>query len=166
VKNNNVELIIDDDLTYKDDFIEMQIQTAKKFGLVEKKGAHDQIFSVFQKRLKLFMLLLDSKPIAGALCYYTPTTAYLAQAPYRPAAEDYLTNTLPLCASIRYACDVGYQYYEMGITPTETLAFHKEKFGGRRIPLMMYQKEFSYFKVISNKVFSRMAGFFKNYVRK
>jgi len=166
VKKSNVKLITDDDLKYKEAFIEMQLQTTKKFGLVEKKDTYDLIFRIFQKKLKLFILLLDSEPIAGALCYYTPTMAYLAMAPYHPVAEDYLSNTLPICASIRYACDKGYQNYEMGITPSETLAFHKEKFGGNRIPMMIYEKEFSYFKKIANKAFFCMTGFFKKYVKK
>ena len=166
MKKSNVKVIIDDDLKYKDDFIEMQIQTAKKFGVVEKKEVLNQIFRIFQKKLKLFILLLDSKPIAGALCFYTPTMAYQAMAPYQPIADNYLTNTLPICASIRYTCDEGYQYYEMGISPTETLAYYKEKFGARRIPMMIYQKEFSHFKVIANKAFSRMAGIGRKYVKK
>ena len=166
VKKSNVKVIIDDDLKYKDDFIEMQIHIAKKFAMVEKKEVHEQIFNIFQKKLKLFIVLLDSKPIAGALCYYTPTMAYQAMAPYQPIADDYLTNTLPICASIRYACDKGYQNYEMGITSTETLAYYKEKFGVRRIPMMIYQKEFSHFKMIANKAFSGMAGFGRKYVKK
>jgi hypothetical protein len=166
VKKSNVKVIIDDDLKYKDDFIEMQIHIAKKFAMVEKKEVHEQIFSIFQKKLKLFIVLLDSKPIAGVLCYYTPTMAYQAMAPYQPIADDYLTNTLPICASIRYACDKGYQNYEMGITSTETLAYYKEKFGVRRIPMMIYQKEFSHFKMIANKAFSGMAGFGRKYVKK
>jgi hypothetical protein len=152
VKKSNVKVIIDDNLKYKDDFIQMEIYIAKKFGSVEKKEVHEQIFRIFQKKLKLFILLLDSKPIAGVLCYYTPTMAYQAMAPYWPIAEDYLTNTLPICTSIRYACDKGYQNYEMGITSTETLAYYKEKFGVRRIPLMMYEKDFSHFKIIANKI--------------
>jgi len=166
VKKSNVKVIIDDDLKYKDSFIQMEILIAKKFGSVEKKELHEQIFRIFQKKLKLFILLLDSKPIAGALCYFTPTKSYLAMAPYLPIADNYLTNTLPICTSIRYACDEGYKNYEMGITLTETLAFHKEKFGGKRISLMIYQKEFSHFRVIANKAFSYMAGFVKKYIKK
>ena len=165
VKKSNVKVIIDEDLKYKDDFIEMQIQTAKKFGVVENREVLNQTFRIFQKRLKLFILLLDAKPIAGTLCFYTPTMAYQAMAPYLPIAEDYLTNTLPVCVSIRYTCNEGYHYYEMGISPTETLAYYKEKFGATRIPLMIYQKEFSHFKVIANKVFSRITGLARKYFK-
>jgi hypothetical protein len=151
-RKSDVRIIIDDDLTYKDDFIAMQIRTAKKFESEIEKEVLDEIFQTFEKKMKLFMLVQDSTPLAGALCYYTPSMAYLAMAPYQPAADNYLTNTLPICASIRYACDKGYRHYEMGVTPTETLAFHKEKFAARRIPLMMYYKEFSSFKKSTNKV--------------
>jgi hypothetical protein len=71
--------------------------------------------------------------------------------PYYPIAIDYLTNTPPICASIQYACEAGYKYYEMGITTTPSLAFYKEKLGGRRIPMMIYKKKFSYFKMVANK---------------
>jgi len=39
----------------------------------------------------------------------------------------------------------------MGITQTSSLAAYKEKFGATRIPLMIYQKRFSQFKMIANK---------------
>jgi hypothetical protein len=151
-QKSDVRIISDDDLTYKDDFITMQIRTAKKFKSEIKKEVLDEVFRKFQKKMKLFMLVRNSTPLAGALCYYTPSMAYLAMAPYLPAAENYLTNTLPICASIRYACDQGYRYYEMGVTSTETLAFHKEKFCARKIPLMMYYKEFSFFRKSTNKI--------------
>jgi hypothetical protein len=150
-RKSNVRMIIDDNLIYKDDFISMQIRTAKKYGSEVKKELLEQIFNIFSEKSKLFILLCDSKPIAGALCYYTPGMAYLAMAPYQPIAENYLTNTLPICASVRYACDTGYRNYEMGVTSTDSLAYHKEKFCARRIPLMMYYKQFSHFKMSANK---------------
>lgn len=165
-KKIGAEVIIDDEFAYIDDIYAMQIESAKKFGLVQRKDIYEQIFKIFQKKLKLFVCLVDSEPISAILNYYTPTTAYGAIGPYNPKAEGYLNNILPLCASIRYACDEGYQNYEMGITSTETLAFYKEKFGAKRIPMMIYQKEFSHFKMIANKAFSCMAGLGKKYVKK
>jgi len=56
-----------------------------------------------------------------------------------------------MCASIRYACDAGYRYFDMGMTQTPTLAAYKEKFGARRIPMMVYRKKFSSFRMLANK---------------
>jgi lipid II:glycine glycyltransferase (peptidoglycan interpeptide bridge formation enzyme) len=164
-EKTGAEIIIDDDFTYFEDFMMMQIHTAKKFGMKETKEAYEQIFNIFQKKLKLFVCLVDSKPISAALCYYTSRTSHLAMAPYYPTAEDYLTNTLPIYASIRFACEQGYQNYEMGITQTADLAFHKEKFGGNRIPMMIYQKKFSHFKWFSNLAFSYMVRIGKKFIR-
>ena len=150
-KKIGAEVILDDTFAYSDDICSMQIESAKKIGHIERKEIYEQIFKIFQKKLKIFVCLVDSEPISAILNYYTPTTAYGAIGPYTPKAKDYLNNILPLCASIRYACDEGYQNYEMGITQTASLAAYKEKFGAKRIPMMIYQKEFSHFKMIANK---------------
>lgn len=166
LKKNCLNVIIDDKFEYFDDFVDMQIHTAKKFGVSENRDTYVEIFKIFKKKIKLFICLLDKKPISATLCYYTPSTAYMPVVPYYPIAIDYLTNTLPICASVQDACESGYQYYEMGNTTTPSLAFYKEKFGARRIPLMTYQKEFSRFKIIANNAFSGMADFGKKYIKK
>ncbi len=153
-KKIGAEVINDEMFSYIDDFYAMQIESVKKFGRVEQKDIYEQIIRVFGDKIRLFICLQDKKPISAALCYYTPTTAYLAMAPYFSESETYLTNTLPICASIRYACEGGYQHYEMGITQTPELSFHKEKFGGDKIPLMTYKKKFSNAKLVINKAFS------------
>ena len=150
-KKIGAEVIIDDEFAYIDDFYAMQIESVKKFGRVERKETYEQIFKIFQKKIKLFVCLVDSEPITALLNYYTPTTAYGAIGPTTLKAKSYQNNTLPMCASIRYACDSGYQYFDMGITHTSSLAAYKEKFGARRIPMMIYQKKFSYFKMLANK---------------
>lgn len=146
-----LSVIVDNELQYLDTFVDLYYDSVKKFGVTAEKDTLFQIFKVFQHRIKLFIGLLDFQPISAALCFYTPTTAYLSKAPYLPVAGDYLTNTLPIHSSIQYACDSGYRYYEMGITMTQELAFHKEKFATTRIPMRVYTKEFSHFKVIANK---------------
>lgn len=151
-KKIGADVIIDNNFAYIDDFYAMQIESVKKFGLVERKEKYEQIQKIFKNKIKLFVCVRDKKQISAALCYYTPTMAYLAMAPYYSESKDYLTNTLPICASIHFACDEGYQHYEMGITQTSDLAFHKEKFGARKIPMMIYQKKFSHFKMAANKI--------------
>ena len=144
----------------------MQIETLKKFGLSERKEMYEQILKIFRNKIRLFVCLRDKKPISAALCFYTPTMAYLSLAPYYTESEDFLTNTLPICASIRYACDEGYQYFDLGITQTPELAFHKDKFCGKQMPLMIYKKKFSYSKLVINRTFSTAMQFGKKYIRR
>jgi hypothetical protein len=150
-KKCGAQVIIDDNFTYFDDFARMHMEMIKKFGRVTKKEDYDQILKIFPEKIKLFVCFVDSEPITALLNYYTPTTAYGAIGPYNIKAKSYQNNTLPMCASIRYACDSGYQYFDMGITHTSSLAAYKEKFGARRIPMMIYQKKFSQFKMAANK---------------
>lgn len=152
-RKSGAVVIIDDEFRYLDEFIEMQIQIGKKFGHVPKKKDIKPLFDIFKKKIKLFICLLDSKPISAALCYSTPTMMHLAMAPYNTISQDYLTNTLPICSSIRYACEYGYSCYDMGLTTTPQLAFHKEKFGATRIPLRIYTKKFSHWKVTVNETY-------------
>jgi len=153
VKKAGLVVILDDKLEYLDDFIEMQCQTDKKFGGNTDKGRVMQIFNVFQSKIKLFIGLLDSKPISAALCFSTPTTFYLSKGPYLPIASEYLTNTLPNCAAIRYACENGFRYVELGITNTSGIAVHKNKFKATGTPLRIYRKKLSLFKFYVNKTY-------------
>lgn len=160
------EVIIDDDFEYFDDFCALQIESVKKFGRVQQKDTYDQILKVFRKKINLFVCLVDSEPISALLTYYTPTTAYGAVGPTSPKAKSYLNTTLPMCASIRDACESDYHYYDLGVTQTSSLAAYKEKYGAKRIPLMMYHKEFSPVKMAANKTFSGIAVLLRKYIKK
>jgi hypothetical protein len=154
-----VQVITDENFEFFDDFAHMHMEMVKKFGLVTKKEDYDQILRIFREKIKLFVCFIDSEPITALLTYYTPTTAYGALGPYTPKARSIQNNTLAMCASIRDACDSGYQYFDMGITQTSSLAAYKEKFGAKKIPMMIYQKKFSQFRMGANKAFSYMPGF-------
>jgi hypothetical protein len=158
-RKSGAQVMIDDNFTYFDVFAKMHMEMAKrKFGLVTKKENYDQILKIFRNKIKLFVCFVDSEPVTALLNYYTPTTAYGAIGPYNSKAKDYLNNTMPMCASIRYACETGYQYFDMGITQTPSLAAYKEKFGAKKIPMMIYQKKFSHFKMGANKALSYIPG--------
>ena len=129
------------------------MHTNKRFGGGIDRDRVVHLFEVFQKRIQLFIGFLDSQPISAALCFYTPTTAYLSKAPYLPVARKHDTNTLPVCSSIEYACNASYRYYEMGVTTTPDLASYKEKFGAIRMPLRRYTKRLSRFKFLVNKTY-------------
>jgi hypothetical protein len=164
-RKNGAEVVIDNDFTYLDDFVEMQIQSYEKFGHFPTNDDIKSIFSIFRKKIKLFVCLQDSRPISAALCYYTPTMVHCSMAPYNSLAKDYLSNTLPICASMRHACEHGYTYYDHGLTNTPEIAYHKEKFGAIRIPLRIYTKKFSPFKVIANETYDSIKQGGKNLVR-
>lgn len=151
-QKTGAKVIIDNDFVYFEDFIEMQIQMIKKFGVDAKKEDYIKIRNSFKNRIKLFVCLVDSKPISALLCYYTPTTIYAAIGPYKPEARFYLNYTLPMCAAIRDGCESGYQYFCMGFTHTPALAHYKDKFGTTRIPVRIYTKKFSKFKTMVNKI--------------
>jgi hypothetical protein len=153
VKKTGIRVVIDDKFEYLDEYINMQHQTVKKFGLVVEKEDIAQIVNVFQNKIKLFIGILDSQPISASFCFFTPTTFYLSKGPYLPVASEYLTNTLPNCAAIKYACEHGFRYLEFGVTQSENLAYHKEKWGSTRIPMRIYTKKFSNFKVFTNKTY-------------
>jgi hypothetical protein len=165
VRKDGVEVIVDDDFRYLDDFIEMQLKSGEKFNRFPDKKDILPIFSIFKSKIKLFICLLDSKPISGALCYFTPTVVHCSMAPYNSIATEYLTNTLPVCASIHYACDHGYRYYDMGRTDTPEIAHHKEKFHATGIPMRIYTKKFSNFKIGMNASYDQVRRFGKNLVR-
>ena len=150
-KKCGVEVIIDENFAYFDEIARMHIDMVKKFGMIRRKEDYDQILRVFRKKIKLFVGLVGSEPITALLTYYTPTAAYAAIGPYNSKAAPYQNNILPMCASIRDACYSGYRYYDMGITQTPSLAAYKEKFGATRVPMMIYQKRFSRFKLVANK---------------
>ncbi|MDD1698659.1 MAG: GNAT family N-acetyltransferase [Methanoregula sp.] len=152
-RKTGLHVVTDDRLEYLDDYVDMQVHINKKIGFMGNRDRIARIARVFQSRMKLFIGLLDAQPVSAALCFYTPTTAYLSKAPYLPRAYDYLTNTLPICASIQYACDAGYRYFEMGTTTTPHLALYKEKFKATRMPMRIYTKKFSLFKFYLNKVY-------------
>ena len=47
-----LSVIIDNDFTYFDDFVEMHIEMVKKFGMVSKKGRLSHIYlNIFRKKL-------------------------------------------------------------------------------------------------------------------
>jgi hypothetical protein len=164
-RKNGAEIVVDHDFIYLDDFVEMQIQSYEKFGHHPTKDDITSIFSIFRKKIKLFVCLLNSKPISAALCYYTPTTVHCSMAPYNPIAKDYLTNTLPICASMRHACEQGYNYYDNGLTTTPEIAYHKEKFGAKKIPLRIYTKKFSPIKTGLNDAYDSIKQKGKKLVR-
>lgn len=154
-----VQIIIDENFTFFDDFAYMHMEMVKKFGLVTKKEDYDLLLNTFRNKTKLFVCFIDSEPVTALLTYYTPTTSYGALGPYTSKARSIQNNTLALCAAIRDACDSGYQYFDLGITQTCSLAAYKEKFGAKKIPMMIYQKKFSQFRMGANKAFSYMPGF-------
>jgi len=146
-----VRVIADDDFEFFDEFARMHTEMVKKFGIRREKSDYDVLLASFREKMKLFVCLDGTEPVSALLNYYTPTTAYAAMGPYTPKARHIQNNLLPMYHAIRHACDSGFRYFDMGITQTPSLAAYKQKFGAKGVPLMVYQKKFSYFRMIANK---------------
>jgi len=146
-----VRVIADDDFEFFDEFARMHSKMVKKFGITRKKSDYDILLASFREKMKLFVCLDGTEPVSALLNYYTPTTVYAAMGPYTPKARHIQNNLLPMYSAIRHACDSGFRYFDMGITQKPSLAAYKEKFGAKSVPLMVYQKKFSYFRMIANK---------------
>ncbi len=153
-KKSGAKIVIDDNFIYFNDFAMMHREMVKKFGIATRKEDYDQFLKVFRKKIRLFICLSDSRPVAGILAYYTPAVVYAGIGPYSDGAKKLGNNAPVLCASIRDACESGYRWYDLGITRTASLAAYKERFGARKVPLILYQKKFSAPKMLCNKLWS------------
>ena len=145
-------VIQDTDYKYADVFADMLTENYRRHasrapGRVEIATRLDE----FRQRSRLFVALLDGKPIASLLCHYTPSTCYLAKA---GSYEKDTDNANRLCwkAAIEDACNSGCKYVECGVTSTPGLAFFKDRFKGARVPMRVYEKSYSLRLTIVQKV--------------
>ncbi len=97
---------------------------------------------VFRDRSKMFVALAGGQPAAILLCYYSRSTCYLAMiGSYQKDTDD--ANKLCWKAAIEDACAAGLRYVDFGISRTAGLAFFKERFRGTRVPVRVYEKNYS-----------------------
>ncbi|MBN2099415.1 MAG: GNAT family N-acetyltransferase [Dehalococcoidia bacterium] len=148
---SGVVVLWDQELKYAEDFVVMLSENEKRRGA--RPPNRDEIMvrlDVFRDRTKLFVALLDDKPIVTLLCHYTPTTCYLARV---GSYEKDTDNANKLCwkTAIEDACNTGYRYADLGYTDTESLAFFKERFKGTRVPVRIYEKRYSLARTIMEK---------------
>lgn len=154
-KRTGVIIKEDKNLDYIDDFTDMLSVTFKRHG--SRPLTKDKVMkrvNIFKNNLKMFIALLEERPVAALLCYYTPSTCYLSKMPYRVGVCGPHTTKLLYYEAINDACDNGYKFVEFGTTWTQSLAHWKELFKGTRIPMKIYEKRYSSTRTIIEKAYT------------
>ena len=158
-----VVVIPDEDFNYIDDFTDMLSYTFKRLGSTPlPKDEVIKRLTVFKKKTKLFVALLESRPIAAILCYYTPSTCYISKIPSYAGAYKYHASKLVQCVAIEDACKGGYNFVEFGTTGTLSLAAWKEHFKGTKVPMRIYEKKYSSIGTIIEKIASSVTYVWNN----
>ena len=151
VARSGVVVIHDPELKYAEDFVVMLSENDKRHG-VGPPTRHEIMvrLEVFREKTKLFVALLDGKPIVTLLCHYTPSTCYVSRVGSHEKDSD---NANKLCwkAAIEDACNAGLRFADLGYTDTQSLAFFKERFRGTRVPVRVYEKRYSTLGTIMEK---------------
>lgn len=145
-EEGGVRIVVDRHLGYLDEFTAMLAHVFRRHDSVPLSRREVEMrLRSFDGRTKVFIALLDSRPVAAQLCYYTPTTCYLSKMPaYQEAYRRNITMLLYKTA-IRDACENGYRYVEFGVTDDARNEAYKSHFRGTRIPLGYYEKTYSPF---------------------
>ncbi|MBM4443805.1 MAG: GNAT family N-acetyltransferase [Chloroflexi bacterium] len=141
----------DGELKYAEDFVLMANETIKRHGL--RPLTRDELMArleVFRERSKLFVALLDGRPVVTLLCHYTPSTCYMARVGTHDKDTNY-ANRVCYRAVIEDACNAGFRFADFGYTDTASLAFFKERFRGTRVPVRVYDKRYSLLRTIMQK---------------
>jgi hypothetical protein len=142
-EKNGVVIFEDKELNYTNDFFRLFSATLQRHG--PSVPIQDEIntrFRIFKDKQKLFVAILNGKPIVALLCYYSLSTCYLAKVgSYTKDIQD--ANKLCYKFAIEDACNKGYRFVEFGISNTSNLAFFKERFGAKRVPLRTWVKTYS-----------------------
>jgi hypothetical protein len=143
VERNGVVVIHDKELNYAADFIEMLSANYERHGTMPlTKEQVAVVLNTFRDRARLYVALLDSRPIAALMCHYYASTCFLWEiGSYMKDIGN--ANLLCFKAAIKDACDAGYRFVNFGFTATPSLAFFKEQFRGTRVPFRMYEKRYS-----------------------
>ena len=140
VKRRGVVAINDQELDYFDVFLDMSIANYRRHGSTPPaKDEMRETVNVFRDNVKLFVALLDNRPIVTLLCYYSVSTCYLVSiGSYVKKNRD--VDKLCFATAIQDACNGGYSKVDFLRTTTPGLALFKERFKGTRIPFRSYEK--------------------------
>lgn len=156
-ERDGVVVVQDRDFNYAEYFMEMLLETYARHRT--KPPARFEIkvrLDVFRSRSKLFVALSAGQPVVALLCYYTPSTCYMATVGSREKDTD-SANKLCYKVAIEDACDRGYRFVEFGISLTASLAFLKERFRADRVPMRVYEKKCSAPRYLIEKAYD-LAG--------
>jgi hypothetical protein len=144
VKQSGVVVIQDSEFTYTEEYINMLHENYKRHET--KPPSREQIrveLDTFKNKSKLFVALLNERPIVTLLCYYHASTCRLAKiGSHTKNTED--ADKLCYATAIEDACNTGYKYADLTVATTPGLAAFKERFKGTRIPYRIYDKRYSF----------------------
>jgi hypothetical protein len=148
---SGVVVIQDREFSYAEIFADMLQENHRRHkGKPPTRGEIKMRLNLFRDKTKLFVALLHGQPVVALLCYYTPSTCYLSKVgSYEKDTDD--ANKLCYKAAIEDACNAGYGYADLGMSSTSNLAFFKQRFGGTRVPLHIYEKRYSIPRTLMEK---------------
>jgi hypothetical protein len=140
----DVRVIVDRRLEYLEDFTAMLAHLFRRHNSVPLGRREVEMrLRTFEGRTKVFVALIDARPVAAQLCYYTPTTCFLSKMPACPEAYRRNITMLLYATAIRDACENGCRYVEFGVTNDARNEAYKAHFRGTRIQLGYYEKTYS-----------------------
>jgi hypothetical protein len=148
---SGVVVIQDREFKYAEVFADMLQENHRRHkSKPPTRGEIKMRLNVFRDRSKLFVALLDGRPVVALLCYYTSLTCYLSKVgSYEKDTDD--ANKLCYKVAIEDACNAGYGYADLGMSVTSNLAFFKQRFRGTRVPLRIYEKGYSIPRTLMEK---------------
>ncbi len=142
VERDGVVVIQDREFRYIEEFIDMSFENIKRHGTIPSTREQEMLeINTFRDKAKLFVALLDGRPIVASLCCYTASTCFLWE--IGSYVKD-TGNANKLCnkVSIEDACDAGYRFVEFGYSGSSSLAHFKGQFKGTRVPYRSYEKRY------------------------
>jgi lipid II:glycine glycyltransferase (peptidoglycan interpeptide bridge formation enzyme) len=159
---SGVVVVEDREFKHAEEFVVMLSENVRRHGVRPPTRQEMMLqMEVFRGKSKLFVALLDGKPIVTLLCHYTPSTCYLV----RVGSHEKDTNSANrLCykTAIEDACNAGFGFADLGYTPTQSLAFFKERFRGTRVPVRVYEKRYSILATMMEKGPVRISRAWRN----
>jgi len=168
VAKNGVRVIQDPELKYMHEYTTLLVFTYKRHK--SKPPSKERImleFNYFKDKTKLFVATFNEQPIVILSCHYSKNTCYLWGVGSMTKATDD-ANKLCYKAAIADACNNGYQFVDFGRSFTESLANLKERFAATRIPITIYEKRYSFPRVLFEKIpyLAKALGEDRNYILK
>jgi hypothetical protein len=150
-EESGVVVIEDGDFNHVGDFTRMLHENFRRHRT--PPPSRDEIearLSVFRDRSKLYVALLDGRPIVALLCHFAGPTFYLSNiGSYAKDTDD--ANKLCWKRALEDACSRGYRFADFGVTTTPGLAFFKERFRATRVPVRVYEKRYSIVRTMAEK---------------
>jgi len=148
VMRNGVVVIHDEEFNYIEEFIDMSLKNYKRHGTLP--STREQIkmeLNTFRDKAKLFVALLDNRPIVALSCYYTSSTCFLWEVgSHEKDSAD--ANKLCYKVAIEDACNAGYRYADLSTAETTSLASLKQRFKRTRVPFGIYEKRYSILRTL------------------